>query len=198
MTYCKGPAIIKYLCYVLGEEVFLAMVKNFISSFKDSTASYKDFLSMLDKCVTNNERNKNLKNKIEKINDDFFKKTCPPVYGYEIISEENTNKIKKISIKEEKIDGIDNTPSSLETDILFVYLNKSLSSDFSSNTSVKFEKFTNVDLTNDHKINEKLKCDELKPDFILLNSTDNSYMIQKFTTDQCGWLIDNLGVIYLK
>lgn len=189
MTYCKGPQILKYLSYVLGEEVFYDMVKNFISTFKDTSATFEDFLSMIDKSV-DVEQAKILKLKIEKIKEDFLKKTCPPVFGFELVSDEKNN-LKKISIRSETITGVENNASSLETDVLLVYLNKS--SEYGQVT-YKHEKFYKVDITSEQSINTSFKAVTLKPDFVLLNYTDESYLIQKFSEDQCEWLIDNITV----
>ena len=189
MTYCKGPAIIKYLCYVLGENVFFNMVKNYISTFKDTSATFEDFLSMIDKSVEAQEA-KNLKIKINNIKEDFLKNTCPPVFGYEIESDEKNN-LKRIIIKNESIAGIANTPSNLVTDVLLVYMNKG--SEYGQVT-YKQEKFNRVEITSEQSVNNALKAVNSNPDFILLNYNDESYFIQKFTDEQCEWLIDNLTV----
>jgi len=190
MTYCKGPAIIKYLSYVLGEGVFFNMVKNFISTFKDSSATFENFLSMVDKSVEPNVA-KDLKAKIDKIKEDFLKNTCPPVFGYEIVTDEKKN-LKKILINKENINGISNSPSSLLTDVLLVYLNKRSEYD---QLTFRQEKISKVDITSEQSINNSLKAVNSKPDFVLLNYTDESYLIQKFSEDQCEWLIDNITVI---
>jgi len=167
------------------------MVKNFFSSFKDNTATYKQFLSMLSKSVNATELNK-LKFKVDKVNREFLDRTCPPVFSYEIEKFEKVQKIKKVHITEEKVEGLNNTVSFLETDVLLVYLNKN------SNNSVtlKKEKFCNIDIICEEKVNETLSNTEGVPDFILLNCTDNSYLFQKFTEQQCDWLLENINVNY--
>lgn len=189
MTYCKGPAIIKYLCYVLGEGVFLNMVKNFISTFKDSSATFENFLSMVDKSAEPNQL-KDLRAKIEIIKEDFLKKTCPPVFGYQIETDHKNN-LKNFLINEEIINGISNTPSKLETDILLVNLHKE--SEYGQVT-YKQEKIYKVDITSEQSVKDALKTVKTKPDFVLLNYTDESYLIQKFSEEQCEWLIDNITV----
>lgn len=189
MTYCKGPAIIKYLCYVLGEGVFFNMVKNFISTFKDTSATFEDFLSMIDKSVEA-EQAKVLKIKLEKMKEDFLKNTCPPVFGYQVESDDKKN-LKKISINEESINGISNSPSSLQTDVLLVYLNKG--SEY-GHVTYNQEKINKIEIPSEQSLKNALKAVTAKPDFILLNYTDESYLIQKFSEEQCEWLVDNLTV----
>ncbi len=189
MTYCKGPQIIKYLSYVLGEGVFLSMVRNFINTFNGKSATFEDFLSMIEKSVVEADQAKDLKIKINYIKNDFLKNTCPPVFGYEIETDEKNNKIKRISIKEESMSGVSNSPSSLETDVMLVYLNKS--------SGYHEKKLPKVEITSEQSINNALKDVNSKPDFILLNCTDESYFIQKFNEEQLEWLYKNITVIYI-
>lgn len=190
MTYCKGPMIVKYLCYLLGHDVFFGMIKNFLSSFKDSTATYEDFLSLISKSSNKLDLNR-IKFKVDHVNDEMLKRTCPPVFSYEI-QEDYKNKIRKILITEVEIEGISNSPSMLETDLLFVYLNNT--SNYNS-PSIKTEKYKNINIADEDEIGDKLRIKDEKPDFVLLNFTDNSYLIQKFTEDQCEWLRYHINVI---
>lgn len=193
MTYCKGPAIIKYLCYLVGNEVFYDMVKKFILTFKDTHATYADFLKMLERSADKKEIQE-LQYKVDNVNEELLKRTCPPVFSYEI--KINDNKLKNFSITEEQIEGLNNPASMIETDILFVALNPSANH---HGIFMNTQKFDNINITCEDSINDKLLTTvKFKPEFVLLNYTDNSYLIQKFTDEQCEWLTYNINVLFYK
>lgn len=192
MTYCKGPAIIKYLCYLVGNGVFYKMLKKFILTFKDTHATYLDFLEML-KQSANKKEIQELQYKIDHLNEELLKRTCPPVFSYEI--KINDNKLKDFSIIEEQIQGLNNTVSIMETDILFIALNPSANH---HGLLMKTQKFDNITITCEDSIKDKLLTKvDFKPEFVLLNYTDNSYLIQKFTDEQCEWLTYNINVSFI-
>ena len=170
----------KYLNYVLDQNVFFDMIRNFINNFKNSSASFEDFLKMLLISVNPSDLQK-LKNKVEDIDEYFLKSLCPPVFSYKLESD-NNKKIKEFKIIRELMNEKDVNNGTTVTNVKFYF-----------DDSTKPKTFFNIEISDNYKIVSELK-DKETPAFVLLNFDDKSYLEQKFTDDQVEWINDNLNV----
>lgn len=189
----------------MGQGVFLEMFRSFISTYKNKSATFENFL---EKLPTNLDQNtlKRIRDLIRNIDEDYLKRTCPAIIEYNITGDEKTKKIKNFEIFNKQLENIEYNTGVIITDIMFFFLknepeideNASIQkkSSFKSNEqkAYKFEKFDKIEITCSEDLEERFKDKVEKPDFVLLNYTDNSYFIQVFSEDQITWIENNIKV----
>jgi aminopeptidase N len=182
LMYCKAPTIFRYLSYCIGQNVFFDMVKLFISKFRDSVGTFKDFLNCIPQNITGDSKLM-IEKHIKDIEYFYLRSKCPPVFNYEI--EAQSDLIKNIHLQRSDLEHLSINGGSVICDVKLFYK--------SEDSSYKYETLSKVEITNQEEITKRFST-LTKPNLMLLNYNDYAYVAQIFTNDEIEWIRSNVTV----
>lgn len=183
MIYCKAPTIFRYLSYCVGANVFNDMIKLFISKYRDSSFTFKDFLACVPQNITGDAKiiiEKHLK----EIDYFYLKSKCPPVFNYKIEAENDV--IKNIFFERTNIENMTVNGGSVFCDVKLFY-------NAEENGNYRNEILEKIEISNSEDIRKRF-ANVNKPNLMLLNYNDYAYTSQIFTNEEIEWIKNNVQV----